>query len=320
VLRVLRSFESGAHGGEAQQDIACPLCGGERTGQVLLAHDLLFKKPGGYPLVRCEGCALEYVNPRPTPAALGPHYPAGYFGYSLHEDEPPLLRWLLRGFARGIAMRRIKYLERTTGRIEPGRAILDVGCGVNRLLETIRDVRGCTGTGLDFKEEIVSYVRARNMPIVQGTLGSAGFEQEQFDTVLMMEYLEHEPDPLGVLEEARRVTRTGGYLALELPHIATGPGRFFGPNWWNLDIPRHLIFFTPETLGKMLDRSGYELVSVQPFTLPFYVGMSILQMLGLRHWERYQAHYPWLGSLLALPTLPFQLLLPEFMFAVARAK
>jgi SAM-dependent methyltransferase len=319
VLRVLRTFDSAEHG-EAQQQIACPLCGGEQTSQVLLAHDLLFKKPGGYPLVRCAGCALEYVNPRPTPTALGPHYPAGYFGYSLHEGEPPLLRALLRSFARGIAMRRIKYLERTTGRITPERAILDVGCGVNRLLETIRDERGCTGTGLDFKPEIVEYVRARNMPIVQGTLGDAGFAEGQFDTVLMMEYLEHEPDPLGVLAEARRVTKTGGYLALELPHIATGPGRFFGPNWWNLDIPRHLVFPTPETLARMLDQSGYELVSVKAFTLPFYIGMSILQWLGLRHWERYKLHYPWLGSALALPTLPFQFLLPEFMFAVARAK
>jgi hypothetical protein len=48
--------------------------------------------------------------------------------------------------------------------------------------------------------------------------------------------------------------------------------------------------------------------------------MSILQLLGLRHWARFKAHYPLWGSVLALPTLPFQFLLPEFMFAVARAK
>jgi hypothetical protein len=94
----------------------------------------------------------------------------------------------------------------------------------------------------------------------------------------------------------------------------------FGRFWWNLDIPRHLMFFTPETLARMLDQTGFELVSVRPFTLPLYAGMSLVQVLGLRHWRKYQTLYPLLSAILALPLLPFQALMPEFMFAVARAK
>jgi SAM-dependent methyltransferase len=198
---------------------------------------------------------------------------------------------------------------------------LDVGCGVNRLLQALAEERGCTGTGLDFKPEIVAYVRdTLRMPIVQGTLESAQLAPASFDTVLMMEYLEHELDPRGVLEEARRITKPGGHLALELPHIAAWPGRMFGRFWWNLDIPRHLIFFTPKTLEQMLAQCGYELLSVKPFTLPFYAGMSLVQILGLRHWRKQKVLYPMLSTLLALPLLPFQALMPEFMFAVARAK
>ena len=248
------------------------------------------------------------------------HYPADYFGYAIHDDEPLLLRPFLRAFARGISLRRIRYLEKVRGKIETDTAIVDVGCGANRLLQTIDEVRGCRGLGVDFKPEIVAYVRDElKLPIVEGTLQTAAFEDGRFDVVLMMEYLEHEPDPRAVLEEARRVTRTGGELALELPLMAW-PGRLFGPNWWNLDIPRHLIFFSPETLSQMLDECGYELLSVKPFTLPLYVGMSILQVLGLRHWARYKALYPILSSILGLPFVPFQPLIPEFMFVVARAK
>lgn len=316
----IRTFDSEVHG-EQQEEIACPLCGGRETDDVLIASDLLFKHPGRYPLVRCRACSMEYVNPRPTGAALGAHYPDDYFGYALHEDAPRFMQPVLKAMARGISLRRIGYLEQTAGRIERGTDILDVGCGVNRLLECIRDERQVTGTGLDFKPEIVRYVQERlQMPIIQGSLDTADLPAGSYDVVFMMEYIEHELDPRRVLEEARRVLRPGGHLALEIPHIGAWPGRLFGRFWWNLDIPRHLMFFTPETLGKMLDQCGFELVKVHPFTLPFYAGMSLVQVLGLRHWRKHQALYPLLSSILALPLLPFQWLMPEFLFAVARAK
>lgn len=306
---------------EQQERIACPLCGQHEQQLVFLGRDLLFAHPGHYRLVRCRGCALEYVNPRPTPEALGVHYPSDYFGYALHEEAPKWLEPYLRAFARGISKRRLGYVEAVTGRLAPEHSIVDVGCGVNRLLSYVQEARGCTGLGVDFKPEIVAYVRdTLQMPIVEGTLETAGLQAGHFDLVSMMEYLEHEADPLRVLEEARRITRRGGYLALELPHIDALPGRLFRSVWWNLDVPRHLIFPTPQTLRAMLDRAGYELVSVKRFTFPFYVGMSILQALGQQHWRKHRRTFPVLGSLLGMPFVPLQFALPEFMFAMARAK
>ncbi|MDH5671989.1 MAG: class I SAM-dependent methyltransferase [Myxococcales bacterium] len=317
---LVRTFHSDVHG-EQQEQIPCPLCGASDGETVLVARDLIFARPGGYSLLRCKGCSMQYVNPRPTGAALGAHYPDDYFGYSLHEDAPRFMQPFLRAMARGISLRRLGYLEEVAGPIGAGAELLDVGCGVNRLLECIKEERGVVGQGLDFKPEIVEYVRSRlQMPIEQGELASAGFAEGRFDTIFMMEYLEHELDPRAVLNEARRVIKTGGHLALELPHIDSFAGRFFGRFWWNLDIPRHLMFFTPETLRQMLDQCGFELLSVKPFTLPLYIGMSMVQALGLRHWRKHQALYPVLGALLSAPTLPFQFLLPEFIFVVARAK
>ena len=319
-LRVLESFHSDAHD-EAQQRVACPLCGASDETEVLVATDLIFKRPGTYPLVRCGACGLEYVNPRPTPEALGAHYPDDYFGYSKHEDAPAFMRPTLAAMARSISLRRIAALERVTGRIEPDWKLLDVGCGPNRLLETVKAERGCVGTGLDFKPEMVAHVRdVLAMPIVEGTLDSAGFDDAAWDVVWMMEYIEHEPDPCKVIAEARRVIRPGGHLALELPFIEAWPARRFGRYWWNLDIPRHLIFFTRETLARALDEAGFELVGHETFTLPLYVGMSMVQALGLRHWRKHQALYPLLSAALAAPLLPFQAVSPEFLFAVARAK
>ena len=319
-IQVVETFQSAEHH-EEQEKIACPLCGGVDEELVLQGRDLLFAKPGPYRLVRCRGCELEFVNPRPTPEALGPHYPANYFGYALHDEAPSIVAPFLKAFAMGISLKRIGFLEKVVGRLTDKLLMVDVGCGTNRLLTHIKELRGLTGLGVDFKPEIVAYVRdTLKMPIVQGTLEGAHLDAGRFDVVSMMEYLEHEPDPKRVLQEARRITKPGGYLALELPHIAAAPGRLFRSVWWNLDLPRHLIFFTPKTLGRMLDDVGFELVKVNTFSFPLYVGMSIAQALGLRHWERYQRVFPAISTLLGLPFWPLMFLLPEFMFAIARAK
>jgi SAM-dependent methyltransferase len=176
------------------------------------------------------------------------------------------------------------------------------------------------GTGLDFKPEMVAHVRETlQMPIVEGTLGSAALDEASFDVVWMMEYIEHEPDPLAVLREARRVLRPGGHLALELPYVGWF-GRMCGRTWWNLDVPRHLVFFSPDTLKRALEDTGFELCDTTKFTLPLYAGMSLVQALGLRHWAKYKNLYPALSTLTALPLLPFTALMPEFLFAVARAR
>ena len=68
----------------------------------------------------------------------------------------------------------------------------------------------------------------------------------------------------------------------------------------------------------MLAQCGFTLVSVRPFTLPLYVGMSIVQALGLRNWRKHKDIYPFLSTILALPLIPFTALMPEFMFCVAK--
>jgi len=58
---------------------------------------------------------------------------------------------------------------------------------------------------------------------------------------------------------------------------------------------------------------------LMPFSLPLYIGMSMVQSLGFKHWRKHKNWYPLLSSLLALPMIPFTWAAPEFMFVTARA-
>jgi SAM-dependent methyltransferase len=315
--RVRRSFTS--EHGEAQEDIACPLCDCDDSKLVRESKDALYGKPGKYRVVRCNACSLSYVNPRPTLASLDAHYPDDYMCYQAPDAAPPFVRSLSESIAHKLTQRRLVRLENVIGRIPSDAGIADVGCGLNDLLVMIKDARGPIGTGIDFKQNMVTRIETKlGMPAVRGGLADAHFKEGQLDLVTMLEYLEHEPNPGAVLAEARRVLKKGGHVAIEIPHAIGLPARMFKSNWSNLDVPRHLIFFDPQTLARAFADNGFELVSYVPFTVPLHFGISLVFMLGGHNLGR-NPLAPLLAAFLGFPFLPFLRWLPEFAFAVGRA-
>jgi SAM-dependent methyltransferase len=305
---------------ESQEEVPCPLCGANAPVPDMAVRDRIFWRPGVYNIVRCSECALRYVSPRPTLAALGAHYPDDYFIYKRPEDDPSWLRPLVAWFDEQHWRGSLRRIESVIGTLEPSTQIVDVGCGMNQGLALIKKLRGAEGTGVDFKAEVADYVRdVLKMPVVRGTLHDGKFADASKDLVLMNEYLEHEPNPRAVLQEARRITKPGGHVSIEVPYTEGLPARMFGTRWTQIDAPRHLVHFTEKTLTDMLARSGYEVVHVCTFQIPLMIGFSVLQVLGIS-----QLRAPMFveAGLAMAASLPFYLAYPwmdEFMHVVARA-
>jgi ubiquinone/menaquinone biosynthesis C-methylase UbiE len=306
---------------EPQEEVPCPLCGADAPLLVMQARDRLFGRPGTYRVVRCQHCDMRYLSPRPRLDALGAHYPDDYFIYKTPDQAPAVMLPVLKLIRRQRWGSYLRRLERGRGRLAADAQLVDVGCGQNDWLNDLRALRGCQGIGVDFKPEMVAYVRDKlKLPIVQGTLHEARFENGRFDLVTMNEYLEHEPDPRGVLSEARRITKQGGHVAVEIPFIEGLPARLFGSRWSQVDAPRHLSYFTRATLGEMLKRCGYRLVHTETFQIPLIIGFSVLQACGATRMGRIGLLEGILAGLGALPFLLAYPLMDEFMFAVAEAE
>jgi ubiquinone/menaquinone biosynthesis C-methylase UbiE len=305
--------------GEAQHDVLCPMCRSVEQQPVLEATDWLLGKPGRYRIVRCARCDLQFLNPRPAPEALSAHYPDTYICYTNMEDEHWFVHKNIQDLQRRMSAARLRHLERAAGRLGATSQVLDVGCGRGDLLAYIQHERGSAVIGVDFNETVARVVRKTyDIEVIAGTLPSAAFDDARFDVVIMAEYLEHEPDPQRVLCEALRVLKPGGHIAIEVPDISGPPARLFKTRWWQLDAPRHLIFFTPATLPRMLETTGFQIVRVKRFGRVASMGYSLLQALGLRYADSNHLVYLVLATLLGLPFAPFLFLLPDFMFVVAK--
>ena len=56
---------------------------------------------------------------------------------------------------------------------------------------------------------------------------------------------------------------TGGQLLVSVPNFDGFGAGWFGPDWYGLDVPRHLTHFTPNTLGIMLSQAGFQRIDMR---------------------------------------------------------
>jgi hypothetical protein len=80
-----------------------------------------------------------------------------------------------------------------------------------------------------------------------------------FDVVTMWDYIEHSIDPAAALAHAAALLEPGGVLALSTGDASSLVARVSGARW-HLLAPAHTFYFTPRTLGRYLDRAGFDVV------------------------------------------------------------
>jgi SAM-dependent methyltransferase len=244
---------AGSRTGIVWEEPDCLLCGGDRRTLLLEAPD---SHPGArglwFAVVRCAECGLCFTSPRPDQATIGQFYPAGYRPHRRPRPERDGHRSSPLAFVLG----RPCIERRVLGWHGRGR-LLDFGCGGGVFLGRMHR-QGWQVTGIDASTAAVARARADlGVPVVCGTLPHPDLEPESFDVVTMWHSLEHVHDPLAVLSAARRLLAPGGRLVVAVPNIDSAPFRWFGPAWFGLDLPRHLIHFTPLTLRRMIEKAGF---------------------------------------------------------------
>jgi SAM-dependent methyltransferase len=231
-----------------RERVVCLLCAEDRGRPYLVT--------AAETLVRCGGCGLVYVNPRPPRAAIEAGYEEEFFleeyravyGVDYVEDAPSIRR---------IARERLATLER----YRPAGSLLDVGCAAGFLLDEARR-RGWTIQGVEVSRFASAYARdVLGVPVVTGTLESAAFPAAHFDAAVCHYVLEHLPDPLALVQEVARILRPGGVLSVAVPNLAGLYARLRRKEWLQeREIHRgHLYEFTPRTLRALLERAGFRI-------------------------------------------------------------
>ncbi len=127
--------------------------------------------------------------------------------------------WARRGRAEGMEQGH-KQTASTTLHAVPlkqGEQFLDLGCGNAWAAEWAHN-QGANVLAVDLSPEMVARANARGLPAARGDMTQLPLQEDTVDHVWSMEAIYYAPDPDAVLQELRRVMRTGGTLHILIDH------------------------------------------------------------------------------------------------------
>ncbi len=203
------------------------------------------------PIVRCNGCGLVYANPRWASAVVQENYSVVQDPIYVQEREGRVLTFT----------RNLKPFE-DLARASATRRLLDVGCHIGVMVE-LAQARGWEAWGVEPSTWAAEQARARGLNVITGTLAEAKLPENYFDVVTLWDVVEHLTDPRAELDQIHRVLKPGGILAVHTIDIESAFARVLGKRWpWLMEM--HLYYFSPHTLGKMLQTLGFEIVRANP--------------------------------------------------------
>ncbi len=265
----------------------CPICRALEFAACSPGRDRLFGlAQGTFPLFRCKSCGCIFQHPMPEHSVLSKFYPGEYWW---SENTPQtggsarLFRKLEKTYREFVTEDHVRFLDRCAGD-NPGteKLLLDIGCGNGTFLHIARS-HGFKPHGMDASARAVEIAAAQyGFPVRQGEIGSASWDGCRFDFITMFHVLEHLPDPRLALSYAGNLLRPGGILVLQVPNVSSLQARLFGRLWYGLDVPRHVINFTPKALSLLLREMGFDFRLISWFSLrdnPASIASSLVPWL-----------------------------------------
>lgn len=280
------------------EQVVCDQCGSSVNTPHFSRSDCKFDQPEKFKIVKCQNCGLVYLNPRPTKTEISIFYSNDYYSY-----QPVEAHRLTSKFAHFVRISAPGYRQNTPlhkrviskliynlfkGKVvhppfQPNGKILDIGCGSGLFLKEM-DELGWDSYGVEIDESAVEYARKTGLKVFCGELADAHYPELYFDVVAIRHVIEHVHSPKGVMNEIYRIMKNEGTLILITPNIDCYEAKIFGRCWTALEVPRHLFFFSLETIKRLLQTTGFEIEKVDWISfLPIMLRGSLRNMRQVGH-------------------------------------
>jgi ubiquinone/menaquinone biosynthesis C-methylase UbiE len=153
---------------------------------------------------------------------------------------------------------RMRWVRKLLKGLEPGSSVLDLGCGSGDPAD-VEISKEHKVTGVDISQTQINLAR-QNVPtghFLHGDAGSVEFPPTSFDAVISFYTLEHIPreEHRTILRRIYKWLRVGGLLLMS---IEAGDFDDVMGEW--LGVPMFISCFDPETMRRMVNEAGFELL------------------------------------------------------------
>jgi SAM-dependent methyltransferase len=235
----------------------CPACESRAFQRLFEKKDRLFW--------RCRECGLERIDPPPSLDELRQYYDDSYESglYSLFLQE--------RQMKQVTAEHRMKHITKYAG---SGR-LLDLGCANGVLVRSALHA-GFDAEGIDLSHVAVEEGRSNGLNLSVSTIEDWNPDY-RYQVITGFDILEHVLDPLGFMQDVKRLLEPGGTVVIAVPNTRSVFARVMGKSWWFYIPEEHLTYFHPGAISRLCDRVGLEPIRIERATKPLTLTYGMTQ-------------------------------------------
>lgn len=241
----------------------CPVC--QKEDSQPSGINTTFGQP--FNVAFCPHCGLYFFSEIPSKDFLKQYYSKDYFTPLESSRNAYFLKSF---FARFRALSQFIFIENNSD-TQPGKIILETGSADGSFLSLFKK-KGWEVKGLEYND----FMREKALKKYNITLDGKDImelnpENETYNVIALPHVLEHMPDPVSVLKQAKKLLRKDGFIFIELP-FSPLPGE---TSKSDLDFyleTTHLFNFRDSSLEKLINLAGLEIVKMERYfyPVPFY--------------------------------------------------
>ncbi|HOL22472.1 MAG TPA: class I SAM-dependent methyltransferase [bacterium] len=265
----------------------CLICGNSNFKVLHLIKETIYKEQ--FYIMQCKNCHFIFTNPVLSSKELSRFYPLSYYSfiprqvnfysspkrYFKKNTGDRLKVFLLTELGYDFATKDFLSLllfpffplyKYTVSEVYPrkkeGGYLLDVGCGCGEYIVFLKQL-GWNVFGIDTNlQAVINGKKAYGLDIFCGEVLDAKFPDNFFDTITMHAVLEHISEPIITLKELRRILKKDGEIIISVPNVWNWEKILFRKFWWGWDTPRHIWHFSPISIKKLLEKTGFQVTKI----------------------------------------------------------
>lgn len=255
------------HGSEffiESNKLSCPFCNKQLSlfarsfdNQIDLMNEYFYS-------YECVDCSILFQYPFWEKNQTSKFYPENYYAHNNSIKIPRNVRllnsWLNKRFIYNYPLRILRlilypYFEI----IRDSKCVLDIGCGKGLFLDLMKSQNKDT-YGIEPSTNAQSSAINKGHKIID--YDELTSYDNRFDLITMFQVAEHlSVDEIlneNIFQKLNKALSKNGHLIIETPNYNCLMAKKYKHNWRALELPRHLIIFSPKSISKILEANGFK--------------------------------------------------------------
>jgi SAM-dependent methyltransferase len=219
-------------------------------------------KKNGYDVFKCSECGFGQVNI--TAEGIAEYYDQAYYkgektGFSQEENVDISLAyryWIEENLSRFPERNGLRVLE-----IGPG-----LGAPVGGYFQRVHP--NIEYAAIEISDYACERLATRGFKVFNGRVTNSETVNAcrgKYDLIFGIEVIEHDPEPHAFMRAVHAMLKPAGWAGFVTGNFTGLMARMGGKDWYYLDPPSHVSFYTPKAMTRVLNDEGFGNTSIKRY-------------------------------------------------------